>query len=128
MFHTVINSLSNVLGGDQRPRVHVIVGPVIMRLGSKIHVGITDRFRLQFKAFVNLVEHGHSTKMNYEGVFDISQDVGVLAITTNVNFGIDPHVQVIWTKVVTHMYHTVIQVLAEIRFRTLQSIEITNYD
>ena len=88
MFHTVINSLSNVLAGAHRPCMHAIAGPIIKHLGSKIHVGITNQVRLQFKLIVDIFEHGHSIVMNKEYDFGISQDVGVVAITVNVNFGL----------------------------------------
>ena len=35
-----------------------------------------------------MFEHGHSIVMNKEYDFGISQDVGVVAITVNVNFGL----------------------------------------
>ena len=93
IFQTVIYILSNVLVGDQQPRAYVIVGPVITQIGSKIHVGITDWVRFQFKVLINFFEHGHSIVMNNKDSVDIAQDFVVLAIVANVNFGIDPYVR-----------------------------------
>ena len=128
MLYTVINSISNVLGWYQRPCVHTIVGPVIMQIGSKIHVGINDRVRLQFKVFINIVEHGHSIMMNDEDVVNILQDVGLVYITVNVNFRLVPHVRVGWARVVPRVTHTVSQVLAESRSSTLEDTDSTNND
>ena len=72
MFYTVINGLYVVLGGSQRPCVHTIFRPVITQLGYKIHVGITDWVRIQFKILSNLVEHDHSIVMDDEDVVDIA--------------------------------------------------------
>ena len=85
---------------------------MITHIGSKIHVGITNRVRLQFKLLVNLVEHGHIIVVNNGDVVNIAQYVGLVDIAASVNFGLDTPVQVIWARFVTHMYHTVIQVLA----------------
>ena len=112
MFHTVINKLSKVLGGAKRPRLHTIVVPVITHLRSKIHIEITNRVRIKFKVLINIVEHGYRIVMNDEDVVNITQDVGELFISVNVNFRLDPHFQVGWARVVTHMSHTVIPMLA----------------
>ena len=122
MFHTVINSLSNILAGDKQPCVHAIVGTVITHIGSKIHAVITDQDKLQFKVFINIVEHGHSIVMNGEDVVYIAQDVRVLSIAANVNFGLDPHLQVGWARFSPHMSCTVNQVLVEIRSSTLKVV------
>ena len=66
--------------------------------------------------------------MENEDVVDISQDVGVVSIVVNVNFGIDTYDQVGWACAVTHMSHTFIQVLVESRYSNLQTIEGTNDD
>ena len=113
MFHTVINSLSNVLGGNWLTRVHTIVSPVIMKIGPKVHVGITDIFRLQFKLIVNSADHVHIIVMNGEYFVEIEQDFGVVAIDININFGLDPHFRVGWERFLPHISHTIIQVLVE---------------
>ena len=66
--------------------------------------------------------------MKDEDVFNTSKYVGLLDIAISVNFGLDPHFQVIWTQVVPHLSHTVIQLLAEIIFRTIQETEIMEND
>ena len=123
MFHTV----TNVLVGAQQPCVNAIFGRVIIYIGYKIRVRITDWFKIQFKVLKNIVEHFNIIVMNNEDVVDIAQDVGVVSIAINVNFGIDKHVWVRWAWVVPPWYHTVRQVLAERLSITLQAIESTDY-
>ena len=66
--------------------------------------------------------------MEDEDVFDIAQDVGVLFISINFNFGLDPHVWVGSSRVVPHVYHAVIQVHVESRYINIQAIESTEDD
>ena len=42
--------------------------------GSKIHVGITDQVRIQFKVIVNIFEHVHSIVVNDKDFVNIAQD------------------------------------------------------
>ena len=60
--------------------------------------------------------------MNDEDSVDIAQYVVVVDIAVSVHFGLDTHVRVIWYRVVPHVSHTVIQVLAENLSGTLQAI------
>ena len=128
MFHTVINGLSNILGGAQPPRIHAIVFPLITQLGSNMHVGISNLVRLQFKILINIFDHGHSIVINDEDFINITHDIGVVYISFNVKFELDPHVRVRWELVVSHMSHTVISMLAGRRFVTFQVIEGMKYD
>ena len=80
---------------------------MVTHIGSKIHVGITNSLRLQFKILINIVDHGNSIMMNKEDVVSIKKDVGVVSIAVNVNFGLDPHVRVGWTRFVPHVFHIV---------------------
>ena len=66
--------------------------------------------------------------MEDEDVFDIAQDVGVLFISINFNFGLDPHVWVGSSRVVPHVYHAVSQVHVESRYINIQAIESTEDD
>ena len=66
--------------------------------------------------------------MDDKDVVDKAQDLGVVSISVNVVFGIDPHVRVGWARVVPHMSHTFSQVLAESSSSTLQAIYRTEND
>ena len=66
--------------------------------------------------------------MNDNNSVDIAKYSGVLAINASVNFGINTHGWVRWSRVVPHVSHTFIQVLAESRSRDLQAIESMNKD
>ena len=66
--------------------------------------------------------------MEDEDVVNIAQDVGVLYISVNFNFGLDPYVWVVWARIVPYVSHSVSQVLVESRYVNLQAIESTDDD
>ena len=66
--------------------------------------------------------------MNDEEIIGISQDVGVVAISVSVNFGLNPYVPVSWERVIPLVYHELRQVILESLSSTIKTIESTDND